>query len=207
MIVRRNVWVNVSIGTVTTNQCWRTNTGKSNCRFWWLDGDFVWRLRRFVPVLTCCSHRADGALVIAGSKRQVGRIEKAQWEITQSVNHLKLWDESVSKVNRSTAQTAIRAQLQRFHDGIERVNTAQTDQSRQETSEQHGWTYMSASQMQSKWAWWWWMRLNLQQSTIYDGNGVFLFANAYSLGGKSMPLLGEGKFESVTLYYIQHEYI
>jgi hypothetical protein len=51
------------------------------------------------------------------------------------------------------------------------------------------------------------MRLNLQQSTIYDGNGVFLFANPYSLGGKSMPLLGEGSFENVTLYYIQHEYI
>ena len=70
-------------------------------------------------------------------------------EMAWIVDHLKLWDQSVSKLNRSTAQTAIRAQLQWFHDGIGVAKTAPTDRSWQETSEQHGQTYMSAAQIQS----------------------------------------------------------
>ena len=60
------------------------------------------------------------------------------WEKAQSVQSLEIMRQMLVKSEPIDCTNSNRAQLQPFHDGIESVNTAQTDWSCQETSEQHG---------------------------------------------------------------------
>ena len=122
------------------------------------------------------------------------------------VNHLNLWDESVSKMNRSTAQTAIVWNSQRSDRGNGLVNTEQTDWSWQETSNAHCRLTVRNLHYYPRW--------HVVSRHLSTCTGVrfvmemecFLEQNQ-RLSGKSRALLGASRISKCDHIYIQHEYV
>jgi hypothetical protein len=94
----------------------------------------------------------------------------------------------VSKVNQSIAQTGIVHNSNGSTMGLKVLTLHKLIDLAKKQVNNMVKTHSESPQMWSTLAWCWLMRFNLQQSTFYDGNGVFLSAKLLQSRGKSTPL-------------------